>query len=128
MPTDVNTDNVDLLSLSGHKIYGPKGVGALYVRRRRPRVRSSPIQDGGGQERGFRSGTLNVPASSGSARPANSASRRWSSERERLLGLRKKLENDHRAAKLDTSRSTGTPTSDCRTSPTSASASSRARA
>ena len=60
MPTNVTKDNVDLLSFSGHKIYGPKGVGALYVRRRRPRVRLVPLQEGGGQERGFRSGTLNV--------------------------------------------------------------------
>jgi cysteine desulfurase len=60
MPTDVERDNIDLLSWSGHKMYGPKGVGALYVRRRKPRVRLVAIIDGGGQERGFRSGTLNV--------------------------------------------------------------------
>jgi cysteine desulfurase len=57
IPIDVNTINCDLLSISGHKIYGPKGVGAIYVRRR-PRVRLEPIINGGGQERGLRSGTL----------------------------------------------------------------------
>jgi cysteine desulfurase len=61
VPIDVNEDNIDLLTLSGHKIYGPKGVGALYVRRRNPRVRLVAQMDGGGHERGMRSGTLNVP-------------------------------------------------------------------
>jgi len=60
IPVDVNTMNIDLMSISGHKIYGPKGVGALYVRRR-PRVRVEPIQSGGGQERGLRSGTVPTP-------------------------------------------------------------------
>ncbi|XP_075153447.1 nfs1 cysteine desulfurase [Haematobia irritans] len=60
IPLDVNAMNIDLMSISGHKIYGPKGVGALYVRRR-PRVRLEPIQSGGGQERGLRSGTLPAP-------------------------------------------------------------------
>merc|ERR1711931_467207 len=60
IPMDVNKMNIDLMSISGHKIYGPKGVGALYVRRR-PRVRVEPIQSGGGQERGMRSGTLPTP-------------------------------------------------------------------
>jgi cysteine desulfurase len=60
-PVDVIADNIDVLSLSGHKIYGPKGVGALYVRRRNPRVQISEQIDGGGHERGMRSGTLNVP-------------------------------------------------------------------
>ena len=60
MPTDVEADNIDLMSWSGHKMYGPKGVGALYVRRRRPRVRLQAQMDGGGHERGMRSGTLNV--------------------------------------------------------------------
>jgi len=60
MPLDVNKMNIDLMSISGHKIYGPKGVGCLYVRRR-PRVRVEPIQSGGGQERGLRSGTVPTP-------------------------------------------------------------------
>ncbi len=58
---DVQKDNIDLLSISAHKMYGPKGVGALYVRRRNPRVQLAAIIDGGGHERGMRSGTLNVP-------------------------------------------------------------------
>ena len=61
IPVDVNAMNIDVLSLSGHKIYGPKGVGALYVRRRNPRVQIAAQMDGGGHERGMRSGTLNVP-------------------------------------------------------------------
>merc|ERR1719370_2884538 len=60
IPMDVNSMNIDLMSISGHKIYGPKGVGALYVSRR-PRVRVEPIQSGGGQERGMRSGTVPTP-------------------------------------------------------------------
>jgi cysteine desulfurase len=60
IPTDVNSMNIDLMSISGHKIYGPKGIGALYVRRR-PRVRVEPIFSGGGQERGIRSGTVPTP-------------------------------------------------------------------
>ena len=61
VPVNVIADNIDVLSLSGHKIYGPKGVGALYVRRRNPRVQIAAQIDGGGHERGMRSGTLNVP-------------------------------------------------------------------
>jgi cysteine desulfurase len=61
LPFDVNASKVDLASLSAHKMYGPKGVGALFVRRRNPRVLCAPIIDGGGHERGMRSGTLNVP-------------------------------------------------------------------
>jgi cysteine desulfurase len=60
IPIDVNAMNIDVMSISGHKIYGPKGIGAAYVRRR-PRVRLEPIINGGGQERGLRSGTLSTP-------------------------------------------------------------------
>ena len=61
IPLDVQSDAIDLLSLSAHKIYGPKGIGALYVRRRDPQVRLEPLVDGGGHERGLRSGTVPVP-------------------------------------------------------------------
>lgn len=60
VPLDVNKMNIDLMSISGHKVYGPKGVGALFIRRR-PRVRVEPVQSGGGQERGMRSGTVPTP-------------------------------------------------------------------
>ena len=62
VPIDVEKLGVDLLSMSGHKVYGPKGIGALYVRKRKPRVKLKPIIHGGGHERGMRSGTLNVPS------------------------------------------------------------------
>ncbi len=93
MPVDVNRDNIDLLSLSGHKIYGPKGVGALYVRRRRPRVRLTAIQEGGGQERGMRSGTLNVPGIVGLGAAAALCLEEMDAERERLGAMRARLES-----------------------------------
>src|SRR5580700_6518114 len=65
IPVNVIKDNIDLMSLSAHKMYGPKGVGALYVRRREPHVRLEPLLDGGGHERGMRSGTVNVPGAVG---------------------------------------------------------------
>src|SRR5947209_19580674 len=68
VPLDVDALHVDLLSLSAHKMYGPKGVGALYVRRRNPHVRLEPLFDGGGHERGMRSGTVNVPGAVGFGR------------------------------------------------------------
>jgi len=71
IPVNVLEDGIDLLACSAHKIYGPKGVGALYVRRRNPRVRLTAQMDGGGQERGFRSGTLNVPGIVGFGRAAS---------------------------------------------------------
>ena len=92
MPTNVEADNIDLLSLSAHKMYGPKGVGALYVRRRRPRVRLTAIQEGGGQERGMRSGTLNVPGIVGLGRACELCAAEMDAERDRLLKLRRKLE------------------------------------
>ncbi len=88
---DVNEMGVDLLSLSAHKIYGPKGVGALYVRRKRPRVRLQPIIHGGGHERGMRSGTLNVPGIVGCGAAAEIARSEMEREHERLSGLRDRL-------------------------------------
>lgn len=100
MPVDVVADEIDLLSMSGHKIYGPKGVGALYVRRRKPRVRLQALADGGGQERNFRPGTLNVTGIVGLGKACEIAAAEMDAERERLLGLRRRLE-DRLAAELD---------------------------
>jgi cysteine desulfurase len=94
MPTDVEHDNIDLMSWSGHKIYGPKGVGGLYVRRRKPRVRLEAIQDGGGHERGMRSGTLNVPGIVGFGKACELCQNEMEQESARLLALRRKLEGD----------------------------------
>lgn len=91
-PIDVEALGVDLLSLSGHKIYGPKGVGALYVRRKNPRVRLAPIFHGGGHERTLRSGTLNVPAIVGLGKACEIARAEMHTERERLLNLRNQLQ------------------------------------
>ncbi|HYE63237.1 MAG TPA: IscS subfamily cysteine desulfurase [Phycisphaerales bacterium] len=101
MPVDVNRDNVDLLSMSAHKMYGPKGVGALYVRRRKPRVRLTALVDGGGQERGFRSGTLNVPGIVGFGKAAEIALAEMDKDATRLLALRQRLEQKVTSA-LDT--------------------------
>jgi cysteine desulfurase len=101
MPVNVDRDNIDLLSMSGHKIYGPKGVGALYVRRRKPRVRLVAQIDGGGQERGFRSGTLNVTGIVGLGKACELALAEMQHEGERLLKLRKRLEQGI-TSKLDT--------------------------
>src|SRR6185436_17142246 len=94
MPVDVNAANVDLLSWSGHKIYGPKGVGALYVRRRRPRVRLEAQMDGGGHERGMRSGTLAVPNIVGFGKACELCAQEMDSTRERLYKLRRKMETE----------------------------------
>jgi len=91
VPIDVEAMNIDLLSLSGHKIYGPKGIGALYVRRRKPRVRLQPIIHGGGHERGMRSGTLNVPGIVGLGAAAEIAHREMPSEGARIARLRDRL-------------------------------------
>jgi cysteine desulfurase len=90
VPFDVNAAKVDLASLSAHKMYGPKGVGALYVRRK-PRVRITAQIDGGGHERGMRSGTLNVPAIVGFGKAAELARTEMASEAARLLKLRERL-------------------------------------
>jgi cysteine desulfurase len=91
IPVDVQKDNIDLLSISAHKIYGPKGVGALYVRRRNPRVQLSAIIDGGGHERGMRSGTLNVTGIAGLGKACEIAQQDMPKEAERLRSLRDRL-------------------------------------
>jgi cysteine desulfurase len=92
VPVDVEADNVDLMCLSAHKIYGPKGVGALYVRRRNPRVRLVAQMDGGGHERGMRSGTLNVPAIVGLGKACELCETDMDTDREHALGLRTRFE------------------------------------
>lgn len=91
VPFDVQKMNVDLASISAHKMYGPKGVGALYVRRRNPRVQLAAIIDGGGHERGMRSGTLNVPGIVGFGAACEVAQKEMPAEMERLRGLRDRL-------------------------------------
>lgn len=86
IPIDVNKMNIDLLSISGHKLYGPKGIGALYVRRR-PRVRVEPIQSGGGQERGMRSGTIPAPLAVGLGEACEIAYNEMSYDKEHITKL-----------------------------------------
>jgi cysteine desulfurase len=91
VPIDVAKQNLDLVSISAHKMYGPKGVGALYVRRKSPRVQLSPIIDGGGHERGMRSGTLNVPGIAGLGKACAICDEEMPQESRRLAGLRDSL-------------------------------------
>jgi cysteine desulfurase len=93
IPVDVNKDGIDLLALTAHKMYGPKGVGALYVRRRNPRVRLAAQMDGGGHERGMRSGTLNVPGIVGLGKAAELAMSVMLEESNHLRQMRDSLEN-----------------------------------
>ncbi len=91
VPFNVIEDNVDLASITAHKIYGPKGVGALYVRRRNPRVQLVAQMDGGGHERGMRSGTLNVPGIVGFGKACEIAQQEMAEESVRLLAMRESL-------------------------------------
>ena len=92
IPVDVEKDGIDLMSLSGHKIYGPKGIGAIYVRSKGPRVRLTPQMDGGGHERGMRSGTLNVTGIIGLGKACEIAGDEMLEENQRLHELRDKLQ------------------------------------
>jgi cysteine desulfurase len=93
IPLDVEEIGADLLSVSGHKMYGPKGVGALYVRSKKPPIKLNPIIDGGGHERGLRSGTLNVPGIVGLGMACKIAEKEMAAEGERLAILREQLKN-----------------------------------
>ena len=93
IPVDVLADHIDLMSFTAHKMYGPKGVGALYVRRKNPRVKVTAQMDGGGHERGMRSGTLNVPGIVGFGKACELARLEMDAESKRLSQLRDKLED-----------------------------------
>jgi cysteine desulfurase len=93
IPVDVENDNIDLLAMTAHKMYGPKGIGALYVRRKNPRVRITAQMDGGGHEKGLRSGTLNVPGIVGLGMACERCKEEMPQESVRLSILRDKLES-----------------------------------
>ncbi len=92
IPVDVNKDGIDLMAFTGHKMYGPKGVGALYVRRKNPRVKVTAQMDGGGHERGMRSGTLNVPGIVGFGKACELCRLEMDADTQRISKLRDKLE------------------------------------
>jgi cysteine desulfurase len=98
IPVNVIADNIDVMSITAHKVYGPKGVGALYVRRRNPRVQISEQQNGGGHERGMRSGTLNVPGIVGFGKACEIAGLEMEAEGRRQLALRERLKSKFEAA------------------------------
>jgi cysteine desulfurase len=100
VPMDVIKQNLDLVSISGHKMYGPKGVGALYVRRKNPRVQLAPQIDGGGHERGMRSGTLNVPGIAGLGKACQICYEEMPQESCRMAGMRNRL-RDKIMSRLD---------------------------
>ncbi|HVB34565.1 MAG TPA: IscS subfamily cysteine desulfurase [Patescibacteria group bacterium] len=91
IPIDVEGDGIDLMSIAAHKMYGPKGAGALYVRRKNPRAEVAPLIDGGGHERGMRSGTLNVPGIAGLGKACELCREEMPAEGARLAGLRDRL-------------------------------------
>src|SRR5258707_11943383 len=91
IPVDVIKMNIDVASITGHKLYGPKGVGALYVRRKNPRVQLVPLIDGGGHERGMRSGTLNVPGIAGLGKACQIAMEDMPQESIKISALRDRL-------------------------------------
>jgi cysteine desulfurase len=93
LPIDVQADHIDLLSMSGHKFYGPKGCGCLFVRNKPEKIRLTPVLDGGGHERGYRSGTLNVPGIVGVGAACDIAAAEMNSEAPRLSGLRGRLQD-----------------------------------
>ena len=109
LPVDVEAMGIDLMSFSGHKIYGPKGVGGLYVRSRNPRVRLTPQMDGGGHERGMRSGTLNVTGIVGFGKACEIAGELMTRETERILRMRERL-NEKITSALDEVYLNGHPT------------------
>ncbi|HPI53173.1 MAG TPA: aminotransferase class V-fold PLP-dependent enzyme, partial [Chitinophagaceae bacterium] len=92
IPVDVNKDGIDLMAFTAHKMYGPKGVGALYVRRKNPRVKVTAQMDGGGHERGMRSGTLNVPGIVGFGKACEICRLEMAADTERIVKLRNRLE------------------------------------
>jgi cysteine desulfurase len=93
IPVDVNKDGIDLMAFTAHKMYGPKGVGALYVRRKNPRVKVTAQMDGGGHERGMRSGTLNVPGIVGMGKACEICMQDMEADAKRISKMRDKLEN-----------------------------------
>jgi cysteine desulfurase len=94
IPVDVNKDGIDLMAFTAHKMYGPKGVGALYVRRKNPRVKVTAQMDGGGHERGMRSGTLNVPGIVGFGKAAELCMNEMEADTARISKLRDKLDTE----------------------------------
>ncbi|MCX2740139.1 IscS subfamily cysteine desulfurase [Pontibacter anaerobius] len=94
IPVDVEADGIDLMAFSAHKMYGPKGVGALYVRRKNPRVKVTAQMDGGGHERGMRSGTLNVPGIVGLGKAAEIAKQDMEADTKRIAAMRDRLERE----------------------------------
>jgi cysteine desulfurase len=109
IPVDVQAMGIDLMSFSAHKIYGPKGIGALYVRKKNPRVRIAPQMDGGGHERGMRSGTLNVPGIVGLGKACELCENEMAEEGTRLTRLRDRLK-DQLSKELDEIYLNGHPT------------------